>query len=619
MNPDTSGSLEDQVRALTTRVWRLEQALQSHGIALPQASPLPTAAAVAGPPPAPAAPPPLAAAPPAIPPPSLASFDRVAARPAVSLESRIGSRWFNRLGILAVLISVAWFLKLAFDNHWIGPLGRVLIGLLAGAALIAWSERFQRKGYAPFAYSLKAIGTGSLYLSLWAAFSLYQLMPAWAAFAAMIVVTAFNGFVSWIQDAELLALYAIAGGLSTPLLVSTGGNHEITLFTYLFLLDLAVLILVVLRPWSRLLFAAFLGTVVFIAGWWGGFYTQDQAVWTALFITLFFLTFASAPRIARIPLLDDQSSAWDKLALVLLPICNAGLGFVAYYALLTPNAHIWLAPWIAVAFAAFYLMLTRLPSRGLLRSNPALLSALHLGAAVVFLTLAIPLKTQGRWLTIGWLVESAALLWVSSRVRLLMLRAFALLCMVLGVAALLLVNPPAALTPVFNQRFATYLAAIAVFAFVAWLALHSRDEQQPNPVLRWANLAAMAVLAVNALILLALGGEIHSYWWSLRGHGNWRLFREYRMYAQFSYSAFFMAFGAALLAIGFWRRSAFLRWQALVLLAVSIAKVFLFDAAALNRGYRILSFFALGALLLAVSYVYQRDWLNLRGQQEDPQ
>jgi uncharacterized membrane protein len=84
------------------------------------------------------------------------------------------------------------------------------------------------------------------------------------------------------------------------------------------------------------------------------------------------------------------------------------------------------------------------------------------------------------------------------------------------------------------------------------------------------------------------------------------------MYAQFTYSAWFMIFGAILLDVGFWRRSAFLRWQALVLLAVTIAKVFLSDMSQLAQGYRILSFIGLGALLLTVSFVYQRDWLKLR-------
>src|SRR5580698_3696000 len=94
-----------------------------------------------------------------------------------SLESRIGSQLFNRIGIVAMLIGVAWFLKFAIDNHWIGPPARVLIGLIAGAGLIAWSERFRTRGFSGFSLSLKAIGTGVLYLSLWAAFALFHLIP----------------------------------------------------------------------------------------------------------------------------------------------------------------------------------------------------------------------------------------------------------------------------------------------------------------------------------------------------------------------------------------------------------------------------------------------------------
>jgi len=103
----------------------------------------------------------------------------------------------------------------------------------------------------------------------------------------------------------------------------------------------------------------------------------------------------------------------------------------------------------------------------------------------------------------------------------------------------------------------------------------------------------------------------------LRWHHDWRVFRDYTMYAHFTYSAFFMSFGAVLLSVGFWRRSAFLRWQALVLLAVTIAKVFLVDTSQLSQGFRVFSFLGLGVLLLAVSFAYQRDWLNLRGQGDE--
>lgn len=622
MDPRVDGSLEEQVAELRARVRRLEGTLADHGIALraePAAAPVVESArapvvvtelvsATVGQAPV------VAQAPVAAP--QFAAGGPASTGDERSLESRIGSQWFNRIGILAVLIAAAWFLKLAIDNHWIGPLGRVLIGLIAGAGLIAWSERFRTRGYAAFSYSLKAVGSGILYLSLWAAFSLYHLVDSSVAFAAMIAVTAFNGFLAWVQDAELLALYAIVGGFSTPLLLSTGENHEVALFTYLVLLDAVVLVLVALKPWSRLLCGAFAGTVFFFAEWSLQYYSQDQFGTTAFFLALFFLIFAWAPRLVRLRVEGGGSNAgWDHLALVIVPLANAALGFLGFYLMLENAGSASAEPWVAVAFAAFYLLLLRFPARGAIHGSAGATSALHLTIAVVFLTIAIPLKTHGRWLTIGWLAEGAALVWLATRVRSVLLRVLAVFCLALGLIALVTVNPPASLTPIFNERFGTYLFAIAVCAFVAWLGAHA-EEPEGAPENTWRTIAGAAGLAVNALILLAVGWEIHAYWWYLRWHlgygGDWTLMHDYRMYAQFTYSAFFMLFGAVLLTAGFWRRAAFLRWQALVLLAVAIGKVFTVDVSALSQGYRILSFLGLGALLLGVSFVYQRDWLNLR-------
>jgi uncharacterized membrane protein len=620
MNPDASNRLEQQMAELTSRVYRLESTLRSYGIVIDQAEAREAAAASPLAPPFPAAP--LPAEHSAIPPmaaeytPDTRSLFAASAafQEERSLESRIGSQWFNRVGILAVLIAMAWFLKLAIDNRWIGPLGRVIIGLLAGAGLTAWSERFRSRGYLAFSYSLKAVGTGILYLSLWAAYSLFHLLPAPVAFAAMILVTAFNGFMAWTQDAELLALYGIVGGLSTPLLVSTGGNHEIALFSYLLLLDVAVLVLVALRPWSRLLFPAYVGTQLFLLAWWFEFYSDAQLLRTALFAGAFFLVFAFAPRLVQTSAEDNEHpGGWDTLALVLLPIANAALGFGAAYGMAELHTAGWIEPWLAVAFAAFYMLLLRLPARGRFHASSALLSALHMTAAVVFLTIAIPLKAEGRWLTIGWLVEGAALLWAANRAKNLLLRALALLCLAIGLIALITVNPAASTMPIFNQRFGTYCVAIAVFAFPARLAWNSKDQAEPESSAPWTALVPVMVLIANALILLAFCLEIDSYWWHLRWRSDMNLFDAYRMDAQFTYSAFLMLYGAILLGVGFWRYSSFLRWQALVLLAVSIGKVFLVDVSELSQEFRILSFLGLGALLLAVSFVYQRDWLNLRG------
>ncbi|MTI83241.1 MAG: DUF2339 domain-containing protein [Firmicutes bacterium] len=52
------------------------------------------------------------------------------------LEQLIGGKVLNRLGIVILLFGTAYFLKYAFDNQWIGEIGRIIIGLVAGMGLM---------------------------------------------------------------------------------------------------------------------------------------------------------------------------------------------------------------------------------------------------------------------------------------------------------------------------------------------------------------------------------------------------------------------------------------------------------------------------------------------------
>ncbi len=333
--------------------------------------------------------------------------------PSASLESRLGAQVFNRIGIIAVLFGAALGLKLAIDNHWIGPVGRILIGLAAGAGIIVWSERFRSKGFSAFSYSLKAVGTGVLYLSLWAAFQLYHLLPPAAALGGMILVTAWNAYMAWAQDAELLAAYAVAGGLATPLLLSTGGNHEIFLFTYLLAIGVATVVLVRVKPWQRLLLGVFPATVMYFIGWYSKFYAEPAFAVTTIFIGLFFIVFASVP--LDVSAHGENASSGHMRSLgrmateILLPLGNAAFVSLAFYSVLQDSDRHWFLPWMMLILAAIYLLITRMPQTPV----PA---AMHLSLAVVFLTIAIPLKASGHWITVAWLVEGVALLWVAARV-----------------------------------------------------------------------------------------------------------------------------------------------------------------------------------------------------------
>ncbi len=270
-------TLRDQMASLTARIYRLEQHAGVDVQSQPVARVAPPPAEMVSPPPPPTSPPSVPISPPldasSKPWPPLEIPSTESTPEAEQLESKIGKLWLNRIGIVAILIGVSYFVKYAFDNGWIGPTGRIALGLLAGIGVVVWSERFRSKGYAAFSYSLKAVGIGTLYLSLWGAFQVYHLVPSGVAFAAMIVVTACTITLALTQDAEILAAFALIGGFSTPVLLSTGQNHEIVLFSYVCLLDLAILVMVALKPWRRLLVGSFIGTVTLYAGWFDDYYT----------------------------------------------------------------------------------------------------------------------------------------------------------------------------------------------------------------------------------------------------------------------------------------------------------------------------------------------------------
>lgn len=521
-----------------------------------------------------------------------------------SLEDRIGSQLFSRIGIIALLVAVTLFLKWAIDNQWIGATGRILAGLIAGAAVVLWSERFRRKGFPAFSYALKAIGTGALYLSLWAAFQLYHLLPAATALLAMALITAWNAYMAWSQGSELLAAYALVGALATPLLLATGGNNEIFLFTYLLVIDAAAIALVRLKAWPRLLFGAFPATVAYFIAWYVEWFNasrhHEPVAITILFLACFFAIFV-------VPSLGREEQASSSITQIFLPLANAIFIALALYSVLEDAGYHDLLAWVAVFFAAVFLGLMRLP-------QTRVVAAVHLALSVTFLTVAIPLKVTGRWITIGWFTEGATLLWTALRLApsdarsSLLLRRLAGCTLALGAISVLFDSPwlyGRVTSPFLNERFATSLFGVAALALCAWMALRALS-QADSAFPSFTTLAASSIIALNLITILAVVRELDICWPPLASNPDSELQRSLAI------SAFLMLYGAALLAVGFWRRTAFLRWQALILLVFTIAKTFLYDLRDLSQGYRVLSFLGLGALLMAVSFAYQRDWLSLR-------
>jgi uncharacterized membrane protein len=251
-----STSLEDilsRLSALEQHLHSLEKSLKSREAAA--APPIVGEQPPVAPPPVPAPilpPPPVAPLPPLaprgtarpsgdpIPPPQVNIF---AAPPlhrsqpksfsALDWEMLIGGRWLNRIAILAIISCVTFFLKYAFDNNWIGPSGRVAIGVLLGAAMLPWSHWLLQRGYSYFSEGIAGLGAAVLYLSIWAGCQFYKLYSLDVGFFAMIVITAAMAAIALGRNSQRIALLSLFGGFLTPVLVSEGKDAQVVLFTYL--------------------------------------------------------------------------------------------------------------------------------------------------------------------------------------------------------------------------------------------------------------------------------------------------------------------------------------------------------------------------------------------------
>ncbi len=182
------------------------------------------------------------------------------------MEEFIGGNLANKLGIGILILGIAFFVKYAIDKNWINELGRVSIGLLCGAILIGIAHRMRNR-YRAFSSVLVGGGLAVLYFSIAFAFQAYQLIGQQAAFAIMMLTTAFAVVLSLYYNRQEIAIIALMGGFATPFLASTGNDNYIALFIYLVILCSGMMILSWFRKWPAINIISMLGTAIIYGGW----------------------------------------------------------------------------------------------------------------------------------------------------------------------------------------------------------------------------------------------------------------------------------------------------------------------------------------------------------------
>lgn len=209
-------------------------------------------------------------------------------RSSQRLESRVGLTIVNRIGAITLAIGIVFFFKYAVDSKWIGASGRVLLGLVSGLLLIGVADWLRKRDQRVFSQGVCGCGLAILYISLYASFAYYQLLPQALAFVAMAGACGLAVILSFRYNHPAIAALGLVGGFLTPPLLQNGPNHPWLLFPYLLLLDSCSLAIAMRRRWPVLHVLAFAGTTILFFAWAGSANIGVGLVFLCAFFTLFF-------------------------------------------------------------------------------------------------------------------------------------------------------------------------------------------------------------------------------------------------------------------------------------------------------------------------------------------
>jgi hypothetical protein len=245
----------------------------------------------------------------------------------------MGVKLFAWLGGFAAFLGVAYLVKYSFEHDLIPPEVRVALGFLLSIGLVVGGLFVPRARYAVTSQTLCAAGIVSLYAVTFACravyhFAFFGLVPT---FGLMALITATAFLLAVRLEARVVAVLGLLGGFLTPLLLSTGQDNPLGLFTYIALLDVGLLAVALHRRWHFLVPLGAAGTALMQFGWAGKFLGRDNTLVPIVVCLAFDALFLAGAAVARRLRQSSTQFSFSVAALVAVSFI-----FGAYLALKTP-------------------------------------------------------------------------------------------------------------------------------------------------------------------------------------------------------------------------------------------------------------------------------------------
>ena len=467
---------------------------------------------------------------------------------------------------------------IAVDRGWIGIEARIALAFLGSTVLLGVGLfLYERRGQTEAAVAAVSAALAALFASLTYATAVHDVISEVAGLLVAALIGAVGAAIAVRWESQFVGALGILGALASPVLVNAG-TTTVALAFMVIALTSAVAVLIWQR-WGWLGVGAFLLSAPQLAFW---AVERDDLLLPLFVLALHWCLFviAGIGYELRVPTSTLRASSASLL------LVNAGLtAGLGWYLVDERGSSNGATAWV-LALTVAHIALGGFGFRQRMSSEiAALLVAVGLGLSGVTLALAL----DGPALVAGWTAEAVILTWVAGRTG--ERRALVFAGAFLGLAALHTLTVEAPLDSLLDgvadlPRALVAVLCVAVAALLMGLLVDRREF--------WMLLFGVAAVGFVYAASLAIVDVI-------QGDAD-----EPSQTAQVALSAFWASIGLVAIILGLVHNVRELRLGGLTLLGIGVVKVFAYDLAELDELYRVLSFIAVGILLLMGAYAYQR-------------
>jgi uncharacterized membrane protein len=301
--------------------------------------------------------------------------------------------WLMKLGGFLVLLGLGWFVSYAFAQNWIGPMGRVALGLSASAAVLALG-RYRLGAYVTQGAVLMFVGAAGVVLTLYAAREIYGFFTPASALTIMFLTSSLLGLTAVVTNHKPLAYGNALIVAVAPLLVA-GPHPSLTgLFTYLLVAAIGALAVAMRTGWTELVFASLIVVWAYSIPWLigsGNVADHDTGLLFAyMFTAFFFATSIMAMRQVKAPRVVDVLTA-----------VGSGMFLLSWVLVAAPRE------WQVLLLTMWTLVFSVGARMAVMRGAPASFFYAYAGVGVALLGTATSIQLSGPALTIAFTLEAA--------------------------------------------------------------------------------------------------------------------------------------------------------------------------------------------------------------------